>query len=194
MSNVNDFKVKNGVLTEYMGNDSDVVIPDGVEIIGRAFSHRENLISVVIPDGVKQIWDEVFNDCANLKSITIPKSVEKFYANNFYQCDSLENVYLDSVAVFSSLRANFKRLAAMYYISNMDTKTFSKDMVKCYEKYIKSQRKKLVEVYPDSIPLFNYLTRLKMIPFNEIEELINISQNEEVKAIISEYKNGESTT
>ena len=80
-----DFRISDTTVYEYTGTDS----------------------VVVIPDGVKQIWDEVFNDCANLKSITIPKSVEKFYANNFYQCDSLENVYLDSVAVFSSLRVSF---------------------------------------------------------------------------------------
>lgn len=194
MSNINDFKIKNGVLTDYTGNDSEVVTPVGVEIIGRAFLHREHLISIVISDGVKQIWEEAFYDCVNLKSITIPKSVEKLYANNFYQCDSIENIYLDSAAVFSSLRANFKRLAAMYYISNMDTKPFSEDMVKCYKKYIKSQRNKLIEVYPDSLPLFNYLKKLKLIQVNEVEELINTSQAEMGRMVLTEYTNTEGTT
>ena len=195
MSNINDFVIENGVLTKYLGKDSEVVIPNGVEVIGcAAFSSCMGLTSIIISDGVKSIREEAFYKCVNLKSVTIPKSVEKIYNYAFDLCNNIENIYLDSAQVLSSLRAHFKRLAAMYYITNVDNKAFSEDMEDCFKKYIKSQRNKLIETYPDSIPLFNYLTRLKLIAFNEVDGLINTLQNAAVKALLLEYKNAESTT
>ena len=34
MSNLNDFEIKDGVLTKYSGQDEDVAIPKGVNSIG----------------------------------------------------------------------------------------------------------------------------------------------------------------
>ena len=34
MSNQNDFVIENGVLIKYTGDDTDVVVPEGVTIIG----------------------------------------------------------------------------------------------------------------------------------------------------------------
>ena len=80
MSNINDFVIENGVLTKYLGKDSEVVIPNGVEVIGcAAFSSCMGLTSIIISDGVKSIREEAFYKCVNLKSVTIPKSVEKIY-------------------------------------------------------------------------------------------------------------------
>ena len=152
------------------------------------------MISVIIPEGVRTICEEAFCKCVNLKSITIPESVEKVHSYSFLGCDNIENIYLDSVSLFSSLRAHFKRLSAMYYISNMETKVFSEDMVACFKKYIKSQKNKLIETYPDSLPLFHYLIKQKLIAFNEIDELIDKLENAWVKAALLEYKIVESTT
>ena len=51
MSQTSDFIIENGVLTKYKGSGGDVVIPDGVIVIGSwAFSGRKDILSVQIPD------------------------------------------------------------------------------------------------------------------------------------------------
>ena len=52
MSNQNDFVIENGVLIKYTGDDTDVVVPEGVTIIGNNSFEFCELTSVVIPDGV----------------------------------------------------------------------------------------------------------------------------------------------
>ena len=70
------FKIKKGVLVKYRGDDSEVVIPDGVTSIGDwAFSDCIGLTSITIPDSVTSIGDWAFSRCRGLTSITIPSSV-----------------------------------------------------------------------------------------------------------------------
>ena len=53
------FKIKNGILQKYCGSDSEVIIPDGVKVIGsRAFSGALDLEKVTIPEGVEVISDK----------------------------------------------------------------------------------------------------------------------------------------
>lgn len=54
-----DFEIdEKGVLTDYNGNDSDVVIPDGVTAIGSyAFAGCDTIMSVIIPKSVKKLKD-----------------------------------------------------------------------------------------------------------------------------------------
>ena len=77
MSNANDFVIKNGILKEYTGFDSHVIIPDGVTSIGDwAFANCDSIKSITIPDGVISIGCDAFYECDSLKSITIPNSVQ----------------------------------------------------------------------------------------------------------------------
>ena len=70
------FHMDNSTLVKYEGDDTDVVISDGVTSIGdRAFSECTRLTSVIIPEGVTNIGEYAFSKCAGLKSITIPESV-----------------------------------------------------------------------------------------------------------------------
>ena len=66
---------KRTILTKYIGDESDVVIPHGITQIGAsAFENCENINSVVIPDSVTHIGDSAFAGCS-LKTVSIPESV-----------------------------------------------------------------------------------------------------------------------
>ena len=58
------FHMDNGTLVKYEGDDTDVVISDGVTSIGdRAFSECTRLTSVIIPEGVTSIGIAPFYGC-----------------------------------------------------------------------------------------------------------------------------------
>lgn len=79
-----DFEIKDGVLVKYNGNDSNVIIPDGVTEIGDLAFCLTDVESVTIPDSVKKIGGGAFSDCGKLTSINIPDSVEVIEEEAFY--------------------------------------------------------------------------------------------------------------
>jgi hypothetical protein len=91
--------IENGVLIKYNGPAGDVVIPDGVTIIGeRAFPNRFDLMNnpwtVTIPEGVTDILDEAFFGCGGLTSVTFPNSLKNIGNSAFSGC-----FYFDTVSI-----------------------------------------------------------------------------------------------
>lgn len=90
MSNAGDFVIENGVLIEYRGDDTDIVIPDNVVGIGdEAFADCGDICSVVIPDGVTEIGEDAFAWCYELQSIVIPESVADIKWSTFKGCENV---------------------------------------------------------------------------------------------------------
>ena len=108
MSNLNDFVIEDGVLKKYSGNDTDVVIPDGVTEIygsffGGAFKDCTTLTSITFPNSVTKIGECAFKGCTSLTSITIPEGVKVIGNEAFRCCSSLKNVIIpESVNEISS--------------------------------------------------------------------------------------------
>lgn len=77
--------------TLQQGCNTSVIPTDGsVTSIGYwAFSHCDQLTSVVIPDGVTDIGYGAFYSCDNLANISIPNSVTSIGNEAFYGCGSL---------------------------------------------------------------------------------------------------------
>jgi hypothetical protein len=97
--------IKNGGLrlSKYSGKGGHVVIPSEVDgkkikkIMDNAFSNCENLISVVIPEGVTVIGNEAFNWCSNLEKVVIPESVVAIGEYAFAHCYKLADLTIPDV-------------------------------------------------------------------------------------------------
>lgn len=74
-ASVNDvFVIEDGVLKEYKGSDTKVVIPQKVTSIhSYAFSGCETIQEVVIPGNVESIGADAFRRCSNLKKFRLKK-------------------------------------------------------------------------------------------------------------------------
>jgi len=86
-----------------------------------AFQHCENLVSVVIPEGVTSIGDQAFLHCSNLRTVVIPNSVTSIGIASFAECWSLtsitipENVTsIDNLAFLSCFK-----LVEVYNLSSL---------------------------------------------------------------------------
>ena len=74
-------------------NIINIVINEGVTSIGySAFDNCHNLSSVTIPDSVTSIGESVFYACNSLNGITIPDSVTSIGSSAFGGCESLTSI------------------------------------------------------------------------------------------------------
>ena len=87
---VNGFVIENGLLVRYVGTQTQVIVPDGVRIIGEfAFCGLDHIESVILPDSIVQIGFAAFRDCSRLKSVTLPASVRIIADKVFDRCPAL---------------------------------------------------------------------------------------------------------
>ncbi|MBE6709199.1 MAG: hypothetical protein E7578_08170 [Ruminococcaceae bacterium] len=78
--------------------DSYSIKPGTIAIAEGAFSYCENLINVIIPNGVSIIGTWAFSNCESISSIIIPEGVTYIGWNAFYNCPNLLEVTLpDSI-------------------------------------------------------------------------------------------------
>lgn len=113
---------KSIIFLEYLGSDTDVVIPEQIDgktvtmlargafynktnlksitlpktltyIKGCAFWGCTSLESIVFPDGISTIEEYAFAECYSLKSVTIPKSVTSIGRELFYGLTSDITIY-----------------------------------------------------------------------------------------------------
>ena len=89
----NGFAIDGDVLTRYKGQNSIVIIPEGITSIGSyAFFDCKCIRSIVIPNGVTSIEEGAFYGCSSLESITISDSVKNIEKAAFCDCSSLESI------------------------------------------------------------------------------------------------------
>ena len=85
--------VEKTILCKYKGNESEVIIPNGVTSIGEdAFYNCSGLTSVTIPSSVTSIGSSAFSGCSGLKSITIPNGVTSIGIAAFFDCSDLTSI------------------------------------------------------------------------------------------------------
>ena len=92
-----DFNIRGSELLSYSGSEKNVVVPDGIEVIGReAFAANPYLESVTLPDSVRMIDYAAFADCPSLNQILLPDSVTTIGDSAFNHCQSLKTVSFGS--------------------------------------------------------------------------------------------------
>lgn len=107
--------IENGVLIDYKGEKTEVVIPEGVTEIGDGVFFETDVISVTLPKGLQIIGDDAFyfskieninlpdgvtaignNAFSNTKltSIEIPNSVKQIGKSAFFSCENLSKAVI----------------------------------------------------------------------------------------------------
>lgn len=110
------FEIEDGVLKKYTGTATEVVIPEGVTVIGHnAFSECNSVTSIMVPNGVTNIEYCAFEKCGNLLSIMLPDSVTDIGAAAFHECKNLTSVVIppNVTEIFWSTFAGCENLASV---------------------------------------------------------------------------------
>lgn len=98
-----DYIIFNDVLLyKYVGDDENVVLPDGIEsICDRAFWTAKNVKTVEIPESVRYI-NYAFQ-YSSIESLVIPDTIDAENEMSFYNCHNLKKIVLpDKITKISS--------------------------------------------------------------------------------------------
>lgn len=96
-TSASDFKMEGSTLIKYKGTESNVSIPDTVEVIGeRAFENNLNVELVVVPNSVKRIEKYAFWGCENLDNVVLGKGLTEVGDYAFTNCKALNHMSVPS--------------------------------------------------------------------------------------------------
>lgn len=80
-----DFKVVNDILVSYTGNDEIVTIPDSVKKIDdNVFDNNQTIKKVIFPNSLEIIGNYAFYNCNNLTDLEFPSSLKEIGYDSFY--------------------------------------------------------------------------------------------------------------
>ena len=92
-----NFRLSGTILLRYLGEESRVVVPEGITRIGaEAFAGKEAIDRVILPESLTEIGAEAFRDCLLLQSISFPEGLCRIGAGAFEHCVKLLRVNLPS--------------------------------------------------------------------------------------------------
>ena len=88
-------EVENGVLIKYTGKSRELVIPGGIFEIGESvFEKNSTLASVSMSNDVKYIGEKAFYMCINLKTIQLSQNIDDIGSTAFGKCSALKEIIL----------------------------------------------------------------------------------------------------
>ncbi|MBQ3137735.1 MAG: leucine-rich repeat domain-containing protein [Clostridia bacterium] len=160
MDNSNGFVIKNGMLVEYNGTESRIVIPANVQrICDNVFQDNINIVSVEITEGVNCIDVGAFNRCRNIAEIKLPDSLTKIGMGAFARCSSLKKIKIPE---------NVKKIGCSAFLDCISLSTVDYNAKKCknissdgnYDFYTYSD---YGNFYDDIEPVFSGCTSLKTV-------------------------------
>lgn len=108
-------------LYKYVGKSTELVIPEGVEILAdSAFNANDyganhiysKITKVTLPESLKHIGNCTFRGCASLREINFPQGLETIDVGAFWDCINLKDITVPETAkIFNQAFNNCKGLA-----------------------------------------------------------------------------------
>lgn len=86
-----EFEIIDGMLTAYNGEDTNIIIPEGVRIIDANVFRRRNITNVILPESLETIRNNAFSD-NNLEKIVIPSNVNFIGYSAFLNNPNLKTI------------------------------------------------------------------------------------------------------
>ncbi len=85
-----NFRLSGSVLLKYLGNESRVVVPEGVSHIAEeAFAGNETVDRVILPQSVEEIGAGAFRNCLTLQVVNFPSQLKYIGTGAFENCVKL---------------------------------------------------------------------------------------------------------
>ena len=101
----NDFLTEGGVLIAYRGSSREVRIPEGVRVIaGEAFQNHREIESLILPDSLTVVGEGAFEGCSGLTQITFGKNVAEI-KDRAFKGAALTEVFVPSSVKKLGVRA-----------------------------------------------------------------------------------------
>lgn len=157
------------IVTDYEGSATSIAIPsiyngrDVVAIGVDAFLENKTLVSVHLPESLKDIGNRAFYECTLLSTINIPSSVLRIGRAAFYNCESLISITIPSPLVDESAFhycSNLKNITLLNTVTTLANSCFygCSDLVSIYipssvtsiDNHLFSWCPSLVNVYTDA--------------------------------------------
>ena len=96
-SSASDFRIEGSTLVKYRGTETNVSVPDTVEVIGEgAFENNTTVELVVLPNSVKRIEKYAFWGCDNLDTVVLGRGLAAVGDYAFAGCKGLEQIIIPS--------------------------------------------------------------------------------------------------
>lgn len=189
------FVIVKNVLYDYVGDETNVKIPEGVTHIGGwAFEGRSDLASVTIPDSVTSVDNSAFSGCSGLASVALPNGLTNIGARAFYNCSGLSSVRipgsvrslgssafegcngLASITIPETVRN--VGLSAFAKCSNLTSATIPLSVVERGVEWVFSMNEKLA-----SITISDDVTYIRSPSFRDCKSLTSLKIPDSVKEI-----------
>ena len=94
MNHTEDFVIQDGILLEYIGDDSVVRVPDGVRGISWDAFREASPKELVLPEGLVWISDFAFSRLNSLRRLVLPGTLRTVPQGLCHQADNLEEVVI----------------------------------------------------------------------------------------------------
>lgn len=92
------FEVFENMLIKYTGSDSTVIVPNGIEIIGkRHFANNNTITNIILSKSLTEIEYNAFYNCEHLEFINLPKNLTKIWQVHFQIVNHLKRLYLQII-------------------------------------------------------------------------------------------------
>ena len=95
-----NFRISHTMLLQYLGEESRVVVPEGITMIGEeAFAGKETIDRVILPESLREIGAGAFRDCLLLQNISLPPGLRRIGAGAFENCVKLLRMHVPSTCL-----------------------------------------------------------------------------------------------